>query len=125
MGVQVRVTEHAVVVRLTGGDRVAAWRGGVHLPMSRVLGARSMERRAAVAASPRMHLPGLSVPGRLRTGSYGIGERRQLWAVRSGQLLLAIYLRGEPYHRVVVEVDDPDAASATINDALPPRRLPA
>ena len=124
MGVQLRLTDDAVVVRLTGRDRACAWRQGVHLPLTRVLGARPMARGDAIAASPRVHLPGLSIPGMLRAGSYGIGERRQLWAVHGAEQVLAIYLRGEPYHRIVVEVDDPVALSRAINDALPPRLLP-
>lgn len=125
MAVQLRVSEDGVTVRFTGSDRVYAYRRGVYLPLGRVLMARPMARRDAVAASPRMHLPGVTVPGLLRAGSYGVGERRQLWMVRGATLLLAIYLRGDPYHRVVVEVDDPEALSRLINDALPPRRLSA
>ncbi|MEJ2863316.1 hypothetical protein [Actinomycetospora flava] len=125
MAVQVRITADGLVVRFTGTDRVWACRRGVYLPLSRVLLARPMARRDAVTASPRVHLPGVSVPRVLRAGSYGVGERRQLWMVRRAERLLAIYLRGDPYHRVVVEVADPEETSRTINDALPPRRLPA
>jgi hypothetical protein len=125
MAVQLRVTADGVVVRFSGADRVWACCRGVYLPLSRVLLARTLDRRAAVAASPRVHLPGVSVPRVLRAGSYGVGERRQLWMVRGAEQLLAIYLRGDPYHRVVVEVPDPDETSRTINEALPPRRLPA
>lgn len=124
MGVQLRLVEDAVVLRLSGRDRACAWRGGIHLPMTRILGARPLARRDAITASPRVHLPGVSLPGVLRVGSYGVGERRQLWAVHGAETLLAIYLRGYPYHRVVVEVDDPEALSRAINDALPTRRLP-
>jgi len=125
MAVQLRVTEDGVVVRFTGSDRMWACCRGVYLPMSRVLGAREMSRRDAVSASPRVSVPGVSVPKVLRAGSFGVGERRQLWMVRGGTHLLAIYLRGDPYHRVVVEVPDPQAVSRMINDSLPPRRLPA
>lgn len=125
MAVQIRVTADGVLVRFTGTDRVWACRRGVYLPLSRVLLARPMARRDAVSASPRVHLPGVSVPKVLRAGSYGVGERRQLWMVRRAQSLLAIYLRGDPYHRIVIEVPDPEATSRTINEALPPRRLPA
>lgn len=125
MTVQLHVTDDGLIVRFTGRDRVWACRRGVILPMRRVLLARPMARHDAVAASPRMHLPGVSLPGVLRAGSYGVGERRQLWMVRRATLLLAIYLRGDPYHRVVVEVDDPEGVSRIINDALPPRRLSA
>ena len=124
MGVQLRVTEHGVVVRFTGRDRLFACRRGLTLPMNRVLMARPMDRGDLVAASPRVHLPGVSVPGVLRAGSWGVGERRQLWMVHRARRLLAIYLRGDPYHRIVVEVEDPDSSSRVINDALPLRRLP-
>jgi len=124
MGVQTRVTEHGVLLRFTGRDRVYACRGGVFLPIDRVQGARTLGRRDAVAASPRMHLPGISVPGMLRAGAYGVGERRQLWMVHAATTLLAIYLRGVPFHRVVVEVEDPEGLSKVINAALPPRGLP-
>jgi hypothetical protein len=124
MGVQTRVTEHGVLLRFTGRDRVYACRGGVFLPIDRVQGARTLGRRDAVAASPRVHLPGISVPGMLRAGAYGVGERRQLWMVHAATTLLAIYLRGVPFHRVVVEVEDPEELSRIINAALRPRGLP-
>ncbi|HEY2193505.1 MAG TPA: hypothetical protein VGH76_14605 [Actinomycetospora sp.] len=124
MAVQTRVTEHGVLLRFTGRDKVYACRGGVFLPIDRVLGARTLRRREAVAASPRVHLPGISVPRMLRAGSYGVGERRQLWMVHAATTLLAIYLRGVPFHRVVVEVEDPEELSRIINAALRPRGLP-
>jgi hypothetical protein len=124
MTVHTRVTEHGVLLRFTGRDRVYACRRGVFLPIDRVLGARTLGRHEAVVASPRVHLPGISVPGVLRAGSYGVGERRQLWMVHAASTLLAIYLRGVPFHRVVVEVDDPAELSRIINAALPPRGLP-
>ncbi len=124
MTVHVRVADHGLVVRFSGRDRVWACSRGVDLPMSRVLMARPMARRDLVAASPRVHLPGVCVPGILRAGSWGIGERRQLWMVHGADRLMAIYLRGLPYHRVVLEVEDPEGCSRVINDALPLRRLP-
>jgi hypothetical protein len=60
----------------------------------------------------------------LRAGAYGVGERRQLWMVHAATTLLAIYLRGVPFHRVVVEVEDPEELSRIINASLRPRGLP-
>lgn len=125
MGVHTRVTEQGVLLRFTGRDRVYACRSGVFLPIDRVLGARTLGRRDAVLASPRVHLPGISVPKLLRAGCYGVGERRQLWMVHAATTLLAIYLRGVPFHRIVVEVEDPEGLSRIINEALPPRGLPS
>ena len=118
MGVLVELTDRAVIVRFTGVDRWYAFSSGIVLPTRRVLGARVLSRSAAIAASPASELPGLGWPGVLRAGSYGIGQDRQLWLVHRAGSVLAIYLRGAPYHRIVVEVADPENLSRNINNAI-------
>ena len=70
MAVQLRITADGVVVRFTGSDRVWACCRGVYLPLSRVLLARPMKRRASlfkvvIEPSPPAPLP--------RTGRGGRG----------------------------------------------------
>ena len=55
------------------------------VPFERVLGSRVMRRVDAVASSPRLAAPAVSWPRPLRVGCWGVGERRQLWAVRDGR----------------------------------------
>jgi hypothetical protein len=118
VGVWVELTDRAVAVRFTGVDRWWALSSGIVLPTWRVLGARVLSRSAAIAACPARELPGLGWPGVLRAGCYGIGQDRQLWLVHRAGSVLAIYLRGEPYHRVVIEVSDPENLSRDINNAI-------
>jgi hypothetical protein len=118
LGVLVKLTDQAVAIRFTGFDRWCALSSGIVLPTWRVLGARVLSRSAAVAACPARGLPGLGWPRVLRAGCYGIGQDRQLWLVHRAGSVLAIYLRGEPYHRVVVEVAQPDDLSRDINNAI-------
>ena len=118
LGVFVELTDQAVAIRFTGVDRWCALSSGIVLPTGRVLGARVLSRSAAVAACPARELPGLGWPGVLRAGRYGFGQDRQLWLVHRAESVLAIYLRGEPYHRVVVEVADPENLSRDINNAI-------
>jgi len=113
-----------VTVRFTGADRWWALSSGIVLPTQRVLGARVLSRSAAIAACPARELPGLGWPGVLRAGCYGIGQARQLWLVHRAESVLAIYLRGEPYHRVVVEVSDPENLSRDINTLIGQTSLP-
>jgi hypothetical protein len=55
-----------------------------------------------------MRLPGTGVPGVIRAGSYGTGERRDFWNVRRGEYCLVIQLEpGQEYRRLVLEVADP------------------
>lgn len=122
MGVLVELGERSLAVRFTGLDRWCALSGGTILPLTRVLGTRVLARAAAVAACPRLPLSGLAWPRVLRAGCYGIGQDRQLWLVHRADRVLAIYLRGEPHHRVVIEVADPETLSRKINNAVAPGR---
>jgi hypothetical protein len=118
MAISLDVTLAGVEVRFTGPDLVAACSRGLHVPFGRIVGTRVMTRPHAVASSPRIPCPGSWWPGRHRVGSWGIGERRQLWGVHGGAHVVVIYLTGRPFHRVVVDVEDPERAQRRIETAL-------
>ena len=77
-----------------------------------------MTRGDAVGSSPRLPCPGSWWPRRLRAGSWGIGERRQLWGVRRGTDVVVVYLSGRPFHRIVVDVEAPQQVHRGIEAAL-------
>jgi len=118
MAVTLVVTPTGLRVRFTGTDRLAAFSRGLDVPFDRVLGARVMTRDDAVASSPRLPCLGSWWPGRLRAGSWGIGERRQLWSVRRGTHVVVVYLSGRPFHRLVVDVEEPQRTNRGIEAAL-------
>jgi hypothetical protein len=125
MGVRVEVDREAVRVRLDGSDAVLALCRGIEVPHDRILGVRVMGRADAVASSPRTPAPGTWWPGRARAGWWGLGQRRQFWCTRAADRMLVVYLRGRPCHRVVLEVDAPDATRRTIERALVQSRVDA
>jgi hypothetical protein len=118
MAISLVVTPTGLQVRFTGADRVVACSRGLHVPFERIIGSRVMTRDDAVASSPRLPCPGSWWPGRLRAGSWGVGERRQLWGVRRGRHVVVVYLSGRPFHRVVVDVPDPHPTHRGIEAAL-------
>lgn len=118
MVVSIDVTGTGLRVRFTGADRAAACSSGLDVPFGRVIGSRVMTRADAVASSPRVPCPGSWWPGRLRVGSWGIGERRQLWGARGGAYVVVVYLSGRPFHRIVVEVAEPRRTHRAIETAL-------
>jgi hypothetical protein len=118
MAITLAVTPSGLEVRFAGVDRVAAWRRGLYLPFERIVGSRVMPRADAVASSPRLPCLGSWWPGRLRAGSWGIGERRQLWGARGGAEVVVVYLSGRPFHRIVVEVEDCRRTHRCIDAAL-------
>ena len=112
------VTAAGLRVRFTGVDLAAACSAGLDVPFARVVGARVMTRADAVASSPRVPCPGSWWPGRLRVGAWGLGERRQLWGARGGAYVVVVYLSGRPFHRLVVEVEEPWWTQRRIEAAL-------
>jgi hypothetical protein len=112
------VTATGLRVRFTGADLAAACSAGLDVPYARVVGARVMTRSDAVASSPHVPCPGVWWPGRLRVGAWGIGERRQLWGARGGAYVVVVYLSGRPFHRLVVEVEEPRRTQHRIEAAL-------
>ena len=112
------VTAAGLRVRFTGADLAAACSAGLDVPFARVVGARVMTRADAVASSPRLPCPGSWWPRRLRVGAWGFGERRQLWGARGGAYVVVVYLSGRPFHRLVVEVEEPWWTQRRIEAAL-------
>ncbi|GLZ53535.1 hypothetical protein [Actinomycetospora sp. NBRC 106378] len=118
MAVRLDVGSAGFTVRLSGLDAVGGGRGELVVPFDRVLGVRVMARRDALVSSPRLAAPALWWPRRFRTGCWGIGERRQFWAVHDGADLVVVYLSGRPFHRVVVDVDEPRLTRRRLDAAL-------
>lgn len=109
--VTVRRQREDVVVALHGLDVVWSLRRRLRFPRSALLGAAVAPREAV--ARRGLRLPGTEVPGVIRAGSYGRGERRAFWDVRDGPRLLVLTLAsGHGYARVVLEPADPDLVLA-------------
>ncbi|WP_328311219.1 hypothetical protein [Actinomycetospora sp. NBC_00405] len=118
MAISLAVTPSGLRMRFTGVDRVAACSRGIDVSFERIVGSRVMSRAEAVASSPHVPCPGSWWPGRLRAGSWGIGERRQLWGVRRSPRVIVVYLSGRPFHRLVVDVEEPDRTHRVVEAAL-------
>ena len=115
MSVAVDVSGGEVAVRIGGIDRLWALTSGLRVPLDAVRGARVVDKRKAMAGASRLRLPGTYWPGVIRAGSYGFGDRRELWCVRRADRVLVIELDGQRYRRVVVEVPDAERAAQAIN----------
>lgn len=118
MAISLVVTPTGLRAQFTGTDLVAACSRGLQVPFERIIGSRVMSRDDAVASSPRLPLLGSWWPARLRAGSWGVGERRQLWCIRRGTRVVVVYLSGRPFHRLVVEVENPERTHRDIEAAL-------
>jgi hypothetical protein len=110
----VSVGRDVIRITLHGWERVWAMKGGVTIPLAHV-------RSVAIAPPglrPRgMRTPGTYLPGVITAGTWRWRGVKELWSVRHKNKALALELSGDDYTRVVVEVDDPTAVAAEIEQA--------
>ncbi len=114
VSVTVNVVPDGVDITFAGADRLWTLSRGIILPRARIRSVRVADRRATAKECPALRLPGGYLPGVLHTGSYGTGDKRQLWCVHRASEVLVLELTGSPYCRVVLEVDDPAAVRKRI-----------
>lgn len=119
MSITIEVSESELSVELSGVSTVLALRSHLTVPLSEVEGAAVMSLEQARSEGVGIKVPGVRIPGVFRAGSYRTGDSWQFWYVGQPDRVLVIDLADDRYERLVLEVDDPDAEAARINDARP------
>jgi hypothetical protein len=114
---EIELIADALVVRVTGADRIFALKSQLAVPIRHVVGAARDEDEASHWYHG-VRAPGTSIPGVIAAGTFHQHGDRIFWDVHHPEKAIAITLRDERYARLVVEVEDPDAAVATIEQAV-------
>ncbi len=109
MAVNARVETDAVVVELSGVDRILALTHRLRLPIESITSVESKPRESIQRLPGRwLRLPGTYVPSMVHHGSYGLGANREFWALFRQERALVIRLEGWEYSRLILGVADPD-----------------
>ncbi len=113
---QITIDGGQLTVRLSGWEAVFALKREISVALNHVVSAQ-----AGTLMSKRpdgIRLPGTYVPGVITSGSYWWKDRGwSFWSVRHEARAIDIRLRDEHYSRLVVEVADPFATAALIDEA--------
>src|SRR5687767_12386778 len=109
------VTASHLEVTLSGWDKVWALKGGLSIPLEHVIGA---EANPALGGYAGFRLPGTHWPGAITAGTYRKDGKWWFWNVRKRKRVILISLRDERYDHLVLEVDEPAATAAAINNAI-------
>lgn len=116
-------TDTSLIVHVTGADTLWALKSRLEIPLEHVVGA---------ALDPEAHqqwgelwkgmrLPGTHIPGVIAAGSFYHHQEWVFWDVHQPEKAVTIRLAHEKYARLVVEVDDPQATVAAIQQAIETR----
>lgn len=105
-----------LVVEIEGMDKLWSLKSRLVIPLANVRGATA---DPGIAAEPKgLRAPGTSLPGVITAGTFHQDGERVFWNIRDGARAIVITLADEHYVRLVVEVADPAATVALIEQAV-------
>ncbi len=120
--VRIQTKDRELIVRLLGPNKLLAFRSSVTIPFAHVvdLRPRPPEARFDEHAVETYRGVGTYVPGKLAAGTLFTEDGLAFYAVRDPSKAIAIDVTGEPFKRLVVEVDDetPEACVRRLVRAL-------
>ncbi|MFJ3670280.1 hypothetical protein ACIPSE_27880 [Streptomyces sp. NPDC090106] len=112
----VRIDGDDLVVVIEGLDKLWAFKGSLTIPLANVRGATA---DPGIAAEPKgIRAPGAHVPGVITAGTFHRDGEKVFWDVRDPSKAVVVELADERCTRLVVQVDDPRATVALVENAL-------
>jgi hypothetical protein len=104
-----------LVVEMNGLDKLWSLKSKLTIPLAHVRGATV---DPGILGEPKgIRAPGTHLPGVITAGTFHQDGEKVFWAVRDGQKAVVVELADEHYTRLVVEVDDPRAVVAMVEQA--------
>ncbi len=114
---QIEIAGDTLTVHMHGLDRILAVKSSVSVPLEHVSGAEIAGDEAR-RVYHGLRMPGTSLPGVVTAGSFLRQGEWSFWDVHDPQKAITIHLHDEHYAKLVVGVDDPEAAVAQLTAAV-------
>lgn len=112
----IRIEGNDLVVVIEGLDKLWAFKGGLTIPLANVRGATA---DPGIATEPKgIRAPGSHVPGVITAGTFHQDGEKVFWHVKDPSKAVVVELADEEYVRLVLQVDDPRATVALVENAL-------
>ncbi|MDX3387545.1 hypothetical protein PV682_39800 [Streptomyces niveiscabiei] len=112
----IRIDGGNLVVVIEGLDKLWAFKGSLTIPLANVRGATA---DPGISTDPKgIRAPGSHVPGVITAGTFHQDGEKIFWDVKDPSKAVVIELSDERYTRLVLQVDDPRAAVALVENAL-------
>lgn len=106
-----------LIVHIRGVDKVLALASRLEISL-RHISSVEIDPAEAHEVFHGLRMGGTNVPGVITAGRFLQGGQWAFWDVHDPAHSIAIYLHDDSYARLVIGVDDPRAAVATIRRAL-------
>ncbi|MFJ8934358.1 hypothetical protein ACIRL0_01405 [Streptomyces sp. NPDC102365] len=112
----IRITDDNLVVVMEGLDKLWAFKTRLTIPLANVRGATVDPGIATDFKGIRA--PGTHIPGVIIAGTFRHDGDKVFWDIKDASKAIVVELVDEEYTRLVLQVDDPRAAVALVENAL-------
>ncbi|MFD0012299.1 hypothetical protein ACFWI0_12700 [[Kitasatospora] papulosa] len=112
----IRIADDNLVVVMEGLDKFWAFKSRHTIPLANVRGATVDPGIATDFKGIRA--PGSHLPGVIIAGTFHHDGDKVFWDVKDASKAIVVELADEEYTRLVLQVDDPRAAVALVENAL-------
>lgn len=115
--VDIRIEDRQLVVEPRGWHKLWSFNGTIRVPLRKV---KEVHRRydEVKGLFPGIRMPGTHLPGVITSGTYYKGGSKDFWSVMNLKKAVIIELEGHSFNKLIVEVQDPDAAIKLFTDAM-------
>ena len=111
----IEVIGDELVVHVRGLDTFLAFKSELRIPLNHIEGVARADDELREWKGWRA--PGTAIPG-FWAGTFYAQDGRAFWDVSGGDKAIAIYLRGDNFTKLVIDVEDPDASVTMIIRAV-------
>jgi len=114
---EIELTPTTLVVHITGADKLLALKSRLEVPLAHIAEVTGIVPEAH-AVYHGLRVGGTNLPGVITAGRFVQHGEWSFWDVHDPDKAIAIRLHDEGYAKLVIGVDDPQAAVAAIAAAL-------
>src|SRR5579862_4923605 len=115
--VQVKVDSETAIFEVEGWDKVWALTSKLIIPLEHIESVEA-DPHPAMGWFQGLKIAGTDLPHVFRAGLFWQEGNRVFWDVRHPEKTIVLELEDESYAKLIVEVEDPQAAVAMIREAL-------
>jgi hypothetical protein len=117
MPARIELTPEALIVHMEGADRLWALKSRLAIPIEHVVGAASATEETRKWLHG-MRVGGTHIPGVISAGRFYSHGQLVFWDVHDPEKAIALELADERYGGLLLEVEDPEAEIARIEQAI-------
>lgn len=114
--VDLKIEEGKLLVHVRGMDQLWALKSSLEIPLTHVAGIRA-DPSVARGWWHGLKMPGTNIPGVITAGTFYQHGNSVFWDVHDPEKTVVIELHDERYRELIVEVADPAAAVALLQQA--------